>query len=62
MQQNVDLAMVTTRGIVEEERLLFAIKEVVLLNPHLPHFKPFSFGDRRSKILSQGGMKFIPVT
>jgi len=62
MQQNVDLAMVTTRGIVEEERLVFAITEVVLLNPHFPNFKPFSFGDRRSKILSQVDMTFIQVT
>jgi len=62
MQQNVDLAMVTTLRIVETGRLLFAITELALLNPHLPHMKPFTFGERLFKILSQGDMSFIPVT
>ena len=39
-QQNIASVMVTTRRIVEAERLLFAITEVVLLNRHLRHSKP----------------------
>jgi hypothetical protein len=53
--------MATTRRIVEAELLLFSITEMVLLNRHLHHLKPFSFGERRSRISSQGDMSFIPV-
>jgi hypothetical protein len=44
--------MVTTQRTVEA---------VVLLNPHLHHLMPFSFGKLRSRTLSQGDMSFIPV-
>jgi hypothetical protein len=52
--------MVTTRRIVEAELLLFALSEVVLLI-RIHHLKLFSFGERRSRISSQGDMSFIPV-